>query len=236
VDYQALMETSDPYLRHVAEWESSLPALPLAQAMPDPARAAIVSVDVINGFCHTGPLSSPRIQRIIAPIVVLFERGYAAGLRHFVLLQDTHEPDAIEFAQYPPHCVRGSDESQSVPEFKALPFYEQMTVIPKNSIHPALNTSFESWLAANPAVDTFICVGDCTDLCTHQLAMHLRLRANAYQLKQRVILPANTADTFDTPVETALQIGAVPHAADLLHHIFLHNMHLNGVEIVREIA
>jgi hypothetical protein len=42
-------------------------------------------------------------------------------------------------------------------------------------------------------------------------------------------------DTYDLPVETAKQIGAVPHAGDLLHLIFLYSMMLNGVEVVRSI-
>jgi hypothetical protein len=82
---------------------------------------------------------------------------------------------------------------------------------------------------AHPQVDTFIVVGDCTDLCTYQLAMYLKLRANAHQLRQRVIVPENTTDTFDIPVLVAEKIGAVPHDGDLLHLIFLYNMMENGV-------
>jgi hypothetical protein len=34
------------------------------------------------------------------------------------------------------------------------------------------------------------------------------------------------------PVETAQEIGAMPHDGDLLHRIFLYQMALNGVEVV----
>lgn len=235
MDAAALLKNSEPFLRYVTAWEAGLPSVALEQAMPDPARTALLSVDVINGFCHFGPLASPRVKGIIAPIVRLMERAHAAGVRHFLLTQDTHEADAVEFGQYPPHCVRGTAESDAVPEFKALPFYTDMLTFPKNSIHSALNTGLEAWLAAHPEVATFIVVGDCTDLCTYQLAMHLRLRANAHQLRQRVVLPADCVNTYDLPVETAQPIGAVPHDGDLLHLIFLYSMMLNGVEIVRTI-
>jgi nicotinamidase-related amidase len=236
MDTPHLMQKSEPFLRYVAEWEASLPGVELSSVVKDPARTALASVDVINGFCHAGPLASPRVKNIIAPIVRLFERAHAAGVRHFILTQDTHEPEAVEFAQYPPHCVRGTEESEAVPEFKALPFYKDMLTFPKNSIHSALNTGLEAWLSDHPEVNTLIVVGDCTDLCTYQLAMHLRLRANAHQLRQRVILPVDCVDTYDLPVETAKQISAVPHDGDLLHLIFLYSMMLNGVEIVRTIA
>ncbi len=235
MDVSQLLKQSEPFLRYVAEWQAGLPAVPLASLAGDPARTAIVSVDVINGFCHAGPLASPRIKGIIAPIVRLFEQAHAAGVRHFLLAQDTHEPQAVEFGQYPPHCVRGTDEAEAVPEFKALPFYAEMITFPKNSISSTIHTGLEAWLEAHPAVDTLIVVGDCTDLCTYQLAMALRLRANARQLQQRVVVPADCVDTYDLPVDAALAAGAVPHAAELLHLIFLYSLMLNGVEVIRAI-
>jgi nicotinamidase-related amidase len=232
----ALIQHSEPFLRYLAAWADDLPALPLGELTAGPDRLAIVSVDVINGFCYTGPLASPRIQGIIAPIVDLFERAHAAGVQRLILVQEAHEPDAVEFTQYPRHAVRGTDEAQAVPEIQALPFYSEMALITKNSIHPAHNTRLDEWLQAHPEVETFVCVGDCTDLCTYQLAMHLRLRANAHQLRQRIVVPANCTETFDLPVAAAERLGAVPHAGDLLHYIFLYSLGLNGVEVVRAIT
>lgn len=235
MDAATLIRNSEPFLRYLVDWEAGLPTLALSEAVRDPARTAVVSVDVINGFCHAGPLASPRVQAIIPPIVRLFERAHAAGVRHLILTQDTHEPEAVEFGQYPPHCVRGTAESETVPELRALPFFDAVQVFPKNSISSTIGTGFNAWLKAHPEVDTFIAVGDCTDLCTYQLAMSLRLRANAHQQVQRVIVPAECVDTYDLPVDTARQIGAVPHAGDLLHLIFLYSLHLNGVDVVRAI-
>jgi hypothetical protein len=65
--------------------------------------------------------------------------------------------------------------------------------------------------------------------------MHLRLDANARQLQRRVILPVDCVDTYDMPLEKAAEIGAVPHPANIIHAVFLHNMHLNGVEIYARI-
>jgi hypothetical protein len=42
-------------------------------------------------------------------------------------------------------------------------------------------------------------------------------------------------DTYDMPLKQAEKTGAVPHPADFVHAVFLHNMLLNGVEIVSKI-
>ena len=108
--------------------------------------------------------------------------------------------------------------------------------MPKNSIHSGLNTGLNEWIAAHPEVDTYVVVGDCTDLCTYQLAMHLRLDANARQLQRRVLVPVECVDTYDRPVDVAVEQGGLPHPADLLHAVFLYHMALNGVEVVRRVS
>lgn len=232
----SLAQHSQAFLDYLEAWLGGLPVMPLTSAMPDPARSAIISVDVINGFCYDGPLSSPRVATIVAPIASLFERAWQHGLRHILLTQDTHEPQAVEFAQFPPHCVRGTPESQTVDAFRRLPFFSQITVLEKNSIASGLNKGFSEWLDRHPEIDTFITVGDCTDLCTYQLAMHLRLDANTRQINRRVILPADCTDTYDRPVAAAREQGGLPHDGDLLHAVFLYHMALNGVEICARIG
>lgn len=233
---KVIFQESMAFLEYIEVFPSKLMDMKLSDAVRDPDKTAIFSVDVINGFCHEGPLASPRVKGIIQPIVNLFRMSWNNGVKNIVLMQDTHEPDAVEFGQYPPHCIRGTSESEAVPEFKELPFYNAMTVIEKNSIDASLNTGLIDWIESHPQVDTYIVVGDCTDLCIYQIAMYLRLDANARQLQRRVIVPANTVDTYDMPVETARQVGAMPHDAEILHALFLYHMELNGVEVVCQIV
>lgn len=235
---QTFIEQSTPFIEWVLQWKSSLQALSLQALIQDkPEETGIISVDVIKGFCSVGPLASPRINNIVAPITQLFEQAWAAGVRDIALSQDNHPADAVEFGQYAPHCVRGSEEAETVDAFQQLPFFDQLTVIPKNSINAGVSPGFNDWLLARPQVKNWIIVGDCTDLCTHQLAMHVRLTANQMQRADvRVIVPVNAVDTYDLPVQAAQQLGAVPHDAEFLHTIFLYHMMLNGVEIVTEIT
>ena len=131
------------------------------------------------------------------------------------------------------HCVRGTEEAETIPELKALPFANLLTVIEKNSLHPGLGTEFDAWLDAHPALRTAIVVGNCTDLCVYQLAV----RHNARNVPGvSVIVPADAVDTYDLPVEAATAIGAFPHPGDFFHQVFLYHMALNGIQVVRALT
>lgn len=230
-----LAESSQEFMAFLDQWYANLAVVSSEDIMPNPETTAVISVDVINGFCSVGPLASPRVNAIISPIAALFQKAWDLGVRHILLSQDTHEPDAEEFDAWPPHCVRGTYEAETVDAFKALPFFDQIQLVEKNSISTGLNAGFNRWMADHPQLDTFIVVGDCTDLCVYQLAMHLRLDANTRQLKRRVIVPAVGVDTYDRSVKIAQEQGGLPHAGDLHHVFFLYHMALNGIEVVREI-
>jgi nicotinamidase-related amidase len=236
------METKDPltissqnFLEYLDAWMAELPELALAGAVLQPEHTALLSVDLINGFCNAGVLSSPRVKAIVDPVIRLMMAVWSAGVTHLLLMQDAHESDAVEFQMFAPHCVRGTAEAETIDEIKSLPFYNRMAVLEKNSIHSSLNTGLSDWLARNPELDTFIVVGDCTDLCTYQLATTLKLDANSRQLSRRVILPADCVQTYDLPVDAARQINTFPHDGNLLHAIFLYHMALNGIEVVQSI-
>ena len=227
-----LSERSKPFVDFLETWLNGLDKANLNEITASPEKVAIISTDMINGFCRIGPLASPRVEALIEPITTLFKSAWARGVHNIILAQDTHDPEAVEFEAYPPHCVRGTEEAEAVDEIKALPFFDRMLVFEKNTISSNLNTELDAWIESHSEVDTFIIVGDCTDICVYQMAMTLRLQANVDALKRRVLVPQNCVDTFDTPVELANELGILPHDGDLLHHVFLYHLALNGVEIV----
>src|SRR3712207_570678 len=100
----------------IAEWFAALPNVPFAEAVPEQARAALVSTDMIVGFCREGALASERVGALARPVADLFRRTYDHGMRRFVLTQDTHDPATPEFEAWPPHCLRGTAEARTIPE------------------------------------------------------------------------------------------------------------------------
>src|SRR5262249_51361702 len=143
------------------------------------------------------------------------------------------------FQEWGAHCVRGTREAETVDALTALPWFAaDVRVIEKNSTSSTHYTGLDAWLDA-PAqrdVDTYLVVGDCTDLCTYQLAMHLKLRANAAGRRVRVVVPEDCVQTYDMPVALAAQLGILPHDGDLIHQFFLYHMALNGVEVVSHLG
>jgi nicotinamidase-related amidase len=219
------------------EWSATLADYQFAELVPDASRAAVVSTDMIVGFCSSGALASERVGAIATEVADLFQLAHDQGVRRFVLNEDTHHPEAAEFAAWPPHCIRGTEESETIPELAQLPFVAELVVFEKNSLSPAHGTEFDDWLEANTDLQQVIVVGNCTDLCVYTLAMHVRLWANAHNHAPfDVIVPENAVQTYDLPVDEAARIGAFPHPGDFFHWTFLYHMALNGIRVVRRIG
>ena len=223
------------FLQYLEIWLDQLPTVKVSELSPSPSEIALISVDMIKGFCNFGPLASPRVHGIIEPVVALMKTLWESGVDQMVLSHDSHEPEAIEFGAWPPHCVRGTAEAETISEIRDLPFFDQILVLEKNSIATGLNAELMQFIREHPGIKTYVVVGDCTDLCTYQLAMFLRLDANEHQVFRKVIVPANCVETYDFPVKAALQAGVIPHPGDFYHSVFLNHLALNGVEVVAKI-
>ncbi len=204
----------------IAEWLDQRPELCLSQL--DPKRTALIIVDMINGFAREGALQSPRVEKIIAPIVCLTRACQKAGIP-VLAFADSHGEMSPEFRAYPPHCLAGTNEAELVDELKALGGYRLFL---KNSVNGFLETEFQQWLKEHQAIDQYLVVGDCTDICIQQLAVTLKAWFNMNNRESRVIVPVNAVDTFD---------GGLHHG-DLMHEMALFMMSGNGVEIVGRIV
>jgi len=225
-----------PFLEWLEQWHRGLEVVRAEELFAEPARVAIASVDLVVGFCYEGPLSSPRVAAIVPEVTRLFKLAYSKGVRDFLIFQDSHDAGAQEFDSFAPHCVSGSPEAQMISELSDLEFAGDYVTFKKNSISSSIGTGLDEWLKENAGIDTFVVVGDCTDLCVYQLAMHLKVSANAMNLSRRVIVPSSCVATYDLPVELAEKLGTYPHSGDLLHMLFLYHMALNGVNVVSSIV
>jgi nicotinamidase-related amidase len=225
IDPHALRTQASEHADLLNDWLGALPDLDVSGL--EPARTALVSVDVIEGFTRQGALASPRVTAIIPNFVALLTRLSEVGVpaAQIAFVQDAHSEGAQEFTAYPPHCVVGTPEAEAVRELQALPDWERYRHFQKNSIASHTSEAFTAWLGEQEA-DTLIAVGDVTDLCLYTLAIHLQTRNLALGLGQRVIVPETCAQTWDAP----------DHPGDLYHLLFLHQLARNGVEVVRALV
>ncbi|MBX6350958.1 MAG: cysteine hydrolase [Clostridia bacterium] len=217
-----MAESWSDWGRAVDDWYAGLAELAWGElAGDDPGRVAVCVVDMLEGFARVGPLASPRVARLGPPVRRLVEEAARRGAR-IVACQDCHHPGSREFAAYPAHCLRGSEEAQPMAELAELPAYRTARLVEKNSLSALLAGDWHEALYAD-GVRAFVVCGDCTDLCVTYLAMPLRLWANQGDRDMRVVVPADAVDTFDLP----------GHPAEPVHRAFLHHMAQNGVEVVR---
>lgn len=239
----ALAERSRAFLDWLDGFMGGLRPLALTDVIRDaggPDRVALVSVDLICGFAKEGPLASPRVDGVIGPAVRLLERAAVAGVRSVCLVQDAHPEGAPEFDQFGPHCIRGTREAEPVPELaQAIARLGlEAAVVEKNSISSGAAPGFWAWhdRQVERGVNTFLVVGDCTDLCVYNWVLPVKTRANQEMRRVRIIVPENCVQTYDLPVAAAERLGVLPHDGDLLHAVFLYSMALNGIEVVKEIV
>lgn len=196
-----------------------------------PRRCAVVGVDLIEGFCRQGALSSPRVGALVPPTAEFLTRCHELGIRDFLFPCDAHQPDSPEFSSFPPHCLAGTEESKLAAQLSGLPFADLFERFDKRSVSSLTETNLATRLQGDQ-FQKIVCLGDCTDLCLYHLATGLRYLANSSGLSWEIVVPADLVATYDLPVEAALALGALPHPGDLLHELFLYHLELNGVKVV----
>jgi nicotinamidase/pyrazinamidase len=90
----------------------------------DPARDALIVVDLQNDFCPDGALAVPDGHTIVPVINDYLKRFRRAGAPVY-LTRDWHPPVTQHFQAYggvwPPHCVQGTPGAQFHPHLAAPP-------------------------------------------------------------------------------------------------------------------
>lgn len=156
----------------------------------------VLVVDMLRGFLEEGyPLYCGNDARAIIPRArAVIERELAAD-GSAVFIADNHDSDDLEFKIFPPHCIRGSIETEVVPELADL----VETYIPKRRYSAFFDTDLEERLKKLDP-EKLIIVGVCTDICVMHTASDARNR------DYTVEVPVDCVASFDeTAHKNALQ-------------------------------
>ncbi|WCK57585.1 cysteine hydrolase (plasmid) [Aneurinibacillus sp. Ricciae_BoGa-3] len=199
----------------------NLPFLSVVDLPKD--KTAVVVIDMINGFAKKGALYSERIEGIIPYLVKtlpLFD-GYQK-----VFFADAHNEDSKEFASYPVHCLKGTEESEVIEELKSF-LDDNGTLCYKSSTNGFVSKDFAEWMMKNPEITNYVLVGDCTDLCVLQFALSIKGYFNEWNVTSNIIVPVQGVETFD--------LEKTNHQAELMNVFSLYNMRANGIQLVNDI-
>ncbi len=213
------LKTSEAILEKIFDKFTELESIKFRHL--DKTKTCLVMIDMVNGFVRKGALQSDRISSIVPEVVKLSFRCEENNIKK-IAFADSHQEEAVEFKAYPPHCIEGTKEADIIDELKAIGGYRLIT---KNSTNGFIEPDFQEWLHDNPEVDTFIIVGDCTDICIMQFALSLKAHFNRLNQYSRIIVPMNGVNTYDADI----------HDGDLMHIMGLYMMMINNIEIVKDI-
>ncbi|MFW6436157.1 MAG: cysteine hydrolase family protein [Halococcoides sp.] len=145
----------------------------------DPARTAVIVVDMQRAFCDpAGSLYAPPSEAAVDPCVEVVERARAAEAT-VVFTRDVHPPDQFEDARYydeferwGEHVLEGSDEAAIVDAFDAD---RADLIVEKHTYDAFYRTQLEGFLAAH-GIDELVICGTLANVCVLQTAASAGLR------------------------------------------------------------
>jgi nicotinamidase-related amidase len=177
-----------------------LPALDLDAL--DHKKTVLVIVDMLEGFTRIGNLKSDKVEALIPEICAITTYCKDKGI-DILAFADEHDENSPEFALYGPHCIKGTKESEVVPEILEAA-ENRLTIIGKNSNDGYFEKVFQGWLSQNPHKTQFVVVGDCTDLCVKAFAQSMKYHFDRMNHQEgSVLIPANAVATYEAPNHNA---------------------------------
>jgi len=179
----------------------------------------LVVIDMVNGFVHFGALADKKINKITPKIINLIKTSDKNRFE-IIAFKDCHEINDEEFKAFPPHCIKGTEESELIPELK--PFEDKFDyIINKNTTNGFITKEFQYLLKRNQYNNVIVC-GCCTDICVSNFVESYINFIKANNLNTKIYVVENACYTFDSP----------EHSADLCHKNALENMAKKGAKIV----
>ncbi|WP_367995995.1 cysteine hydrolase family protein [Haloferax volcanii] len=145
----------------------------------DPTRAAVVVVDMQNGFCHPdGSLFAPGSESAIEPVTGLVAAARDAGAR-VVYTRDVHPPEQLdgnhyydEFERWGEHVVEGTRDAALHGD---LDVRDEDLVVEKHTYDAFYRTQLAGWLDSHGVDDLLIC-GTLANVCVLHTAGSAGLR------------------------------------------------------------
>ena len=180
----------------------------------------LVVIDMVNGFVNFGALADKNIGKVTPTIINMMNDAKKNGLK-ILAFKDCHNKDDEEFAIYPPHCLKGTPESELIPELKER---ENMFdyIIGKNTTNGFVTDEFKELLRFNKYDNVVVC-GCCTDICVINFVESYLNYIKQNNLDTKIYVAKNACYTFDGP----------NHNAENCHNNALNQMHNMGASVVK---
>lgn len=166
----------------------------------------LVVIDMVNGFIKEGKMSDKDINHITPRIKSLVE-SFLSDEEGVAFIKDTHEVNSTEFKKYPPHCLKGTSESELISELSS---YEQKSLsYEKNSTSTIFAKNFMRDIERMESLKEVIITGCCTDICVMNLAIPLVNYFDEENRDVRVLVPQNAVETFNSDIHNRDEYNSI---------------------------
>lgn len=154
----------------------------------------LVIIDMVNGFVNFGALADKNINKI-TPTIIKAIKNARQNNYNVVAFKDCHNAFDEEFNDFPPHCLKGSEESELIPELKKYENYFDY-IIDKNTTNGFITQEFKQILKNNHFDNVYVC-GCCSDICVINFVSSYLNFIKSNNLSTKVIVYENACYTFD---------------------------------------
>ena len=183
-------------------------------------RNLLVVIDMVNGFVNFGALADKKIGKIAPTIINMIKDAEKNGYE-ILAFKDCHNKDDEEFQTFPPHCLKGTEESELIPEIKK---YEDKFdyIIGKNTTNGFVTKQFKALMNIRKYDNVVVC-GCCTDICVLNFVESYTNHIKNNNLDTNIYVVKNACYTFD----------GQNHNAEKYHNLALEQMEKMGAKIVK---
>ncbi|MDY6789007.1 MAG: isochorismatase family cysteine hydrolase [Candidatus Nanohaloarchaea archaeon] len=132
-------------------------------------KTALIVVDMQKGFCKPGgSLYSERCEEVISEVKEILDICREEGIE-VIYTRDTHEEEFRtkyydEFDRWGEHCVRGTEDTEIVPELKPEEPGVEEQVIEKGTYDAFFETNTNQYLRFK-GIENVLVVGVLTNVC-----------------------------------------------------------------------
>ncbi len=193
------------------------------------AKVAFIDVDTQVDFVEPGGKLYARGAEAIKPQLGRLVRLARAANIPLVSSVDAHGPSDAEFAQFPPHCLKGTPGQRKLPETSTgrevyVPNTPSDNIPDPTRVHAVLekqqfslftHQKAEQVIGATGARDMVV-FGVVTEVCVRQAVMGLLERGYAVQIVEDAIWPLDK-EKGEQVLQELERRGATRTTTDALH-------------------
>lgn len=161
-------------------------------------KKALYMIDMNNGFVNFGAMANPKYNALVPEQLKLIKKIRKEN-EQMVFILEGHDKEAVEFKDYPEHCVIGTPEAELIPEFISEQQKVNTNTYYKNSINGMLNPTIQDDIRRMSSLQEAIFAGVCADLCVMDFARTYARFLNEINHEAKLFVVKNTIDTFDAP-------------------------------------